>query len=1202
MNKKENERSIQTSDNQTSLYKSLSPNSNVTNGEEYIASLTWAMKQDNISNIAVSGIYGAGKSSVINSFIRTLKGVKILRISLAAFEDSFDTPNLESRLENEVLKQIFYSVSSDKIPKSRYRRITSQKWYSNLLPALVIDLLIMGLLYVFGHEQIDSAFEKINSLSGYLPQGIYILFALFFYATSILIVGWIKQNVRIKEVNISNKGSVKLEDRDSVFNKNMDEIVYFFEKTQTKVVVIEDLDRFNKTEIFVALRNLNYILNNNENIAKKGKVVFIYAIRDDVFENNEERTKIFDFIVPIVSYVSSTNSSEVLRQALRFDTQKDKSTVHEISGQFITRISPYISDMRLVLCICNEFNVLKSTLKGRQSLRLDEEKLFALVSFKNLYPKAYAELENEESSSIVRKAFENKKTFIEARNRLSEENRTKKIDELKKIENEALQSVRELKAAMLMALVNPPVAVYSLNINSKNYDYSDILKDDFDINVLRCQRMRVSYIGNQGNSITVTDVEDKLTSNGNYFKRIDDIITGLAESKEQCKEEIESYEDKINDLKSCSIKELITTYGTGFLDSEVAQNEFLVFLLRNGFIDESYSNYINYFHPNSITKDEMNYVLGIRNHKSDMDYSYPLVNVAKVYERIADYEFKQKESLNFDMIDYIITNQQNTPSEVALMSQLSNHSSESMSFIKAYINRGDNISRFILLLCQFNGSFWNDIMNESVTKEKAFYYLELILKYAKTEDIIKQDDFDTTKPLSTFIINSPDSLARLSAVPKDKIISVIHDLEITFYDVQLDDVDQEIVSYVYENNYYALNVTMLRQLFAFCNSDLINIFDEKNYSAVKELDYEPLNNRLSLEFEKYIMNVFLETESKSSEDYMQVNEIIDRLVPNDDLCIQVLDKVSACWPNLGECCNTQNVEYGESKRHIWNYLFNNDRLNCNILNVQGYYELFDLDDDIEKYIDRNADVLFREVDNELLTDEFKNAVLYSDISDSSFTKFLHSVPFEFTISDFNDLGEQKTKILVNERILPYSVASWIKIGELWPSLRIDFARNNAQLFIGNISECKIEAYDLDALLPDSTFGDEEKKKIIEQFSPDNMTDTVAEKISALKFKIDKKNSDAAWKLLDTKNRIVLLTNQADNYSFNELSVLIGDLGDDYSSLVMGKRHRYEIPFNETNNAFLNVLHRMNYVTSKKVDPVGDSSKEQYIIGYVKELA
>ncbi len=144
MNKKENERDIQTSDNQTSLYKSLSPNSNVTNGEEYIASLTWAMKQDNISNIAVSGIYGAGKSSVINSFIRTFKGVKTLRISLAAFEDSFDTPNLESRLENEVLKQIFYSVSSDKIPKSRYRRITSQKWYSNLLPALVIDLLIMG--------------------------------------------------------------------------------------------------------------------------------------------------------------------------------------------------------------------------------------------------------------------------------------------------------------------------------------------------------------------------------------------------------------------------------------------------------------------------------------------------------------------------------------------------------------------------------------------------------------------------------------------------------------------------------------------------------------------------------------------------------------------------------------------------------------------------------------------------------------------------------------------------------------------------------------------------------------------------------------------------------------------------------------------------------------------------------------------------
>jgi hypothetical protein len=34
-------------------------------------------------------------------------------------------------------------------------------------------------------------------------------------------------------------------------------------------------------------------------------------------------------------------------------------------------------------------------------------------------------------------------------------------------------------------------------------------------------------------------------------------------------------------------------------------------MLRNGFIDENYADYINYFHPNSISKDEISHVNGI---------------------------------------------------------------------------------------------------------------------------------------------------------------------------------------------------------------------------------------------------------------------------------------------------------------------------------------------------------------------------------------------------------------------------------------------------------------------------------------------------------------------------------------------------------------------------------------------------------------
>ena len=64
---------------------------------------------------------------------------------------------------------------------------------------------------------------------------------------------------------------------ESVFNKNLDEIMYFFEATGYKIVFFEDLDRLDDRKIFVHLRELNNLLNNDDTIKEK-PIVFIYAV------------------------------------------------------------------------------------------------------------------------------------------------------------------------------------------------------------------------------------------------------------------------------------------------------------------------------------------------------------------------------------------------------------------------------------------------------------------------------------------------------------------------------------------------------------------------------------------------------------------------------------------------------------------------------------------------------------------------------------------------------------------------------------------------------------------------------------------------------------------------------------------------------------------------------------------------------------
>ena len=86
----------------------------------------------------------------------------------------------------------------------------------------------------------------------------------------------------------------------SYFNRHIDEILYVLEKITTAKrkdrfdgIVIEDLDRFETTDIFLKLRELNLLLNESKVVGRK--IFFIYAVRDDMFKD-AERVKCFDYI------------------------------------------------------------------------------------------------------------------------------------------------------------------------------------------------------------------------------------------------------------------------------------------------------------------------------------------------------------------------------------------------------------------------------------------------------------------------------------------------------------------------------------------------------------------------------------------------------------------------------------------------------------------------------------------------------------------------------------------------------------------------------------------------------------------------------------------------------------------------------------------------------------------------------------------
>ena len=170
-------------------------------------------------------------------------------------------------------------------------------------------------------------------------------------------------------------------DNESLLNKYIDELLYFFETSDYRIVIFEDLDRFENSEIFIKLRELNTILNNYEKINRK--IVFIYALRDEVFTDSS-RTKFFDFIIPVIPVINCQNSMDML---LRMQNNNPNTAFSKVNSDFLQDVGLYVDDMRLLINCINEFRIYDekiNSLSKKDSECQNRTVLFAIILYGRL--------------------------------------------------------------------------------------------------------------------------------------------------------------------------------------------------------------------------------------------------------------------------------------------------------------------------------------------------------------------------------------------------------------------------------------------------------------------------------------------------------------------------------------------------------------------------------------------------------------------------------------------------------------------------------------------------------------------------------------------------------------------------------------------------------------------------------------------------
>lgn len=1003
----------------------LSPIDDFKRHKEYLIRLKNAIVQPNVFNIALTGSYGAGKSSILKTFKAYYPEYHYVNVSLASFvevnmpESDITSKgkeySFEEQLEYSILQQLFYHVKATNIPESRFGRIERISKKKRILMALGILLFVVANLFLFCQKQVTKYFL--------IPPEVLKYSFLFGISISVFVFGicviLFQLILFIKKISIKNltldKATLEFEEKKnvSIMNRYLDEIIYLFQEKKYDVVIFEDIDRFENTHIFTKLRELNLILNQSEEVGRR--IVFLYALKDDIFANAEERTKFFDYIVPVIPFVNVSNSGDLFRRKI--------ANLHipkaEVRSSFITDISAFVNDMRVLTNVVNEFDLYRNLLDKK----LNKEKLLAMILYKNLYPTDFSLL--HQNKGVVYETFIST-GLLKDEIKKDDWKRLEEIDlEIHAISEETLRSIEELRAVIVGKFLKLwPGLGWEIYSDGNKIDISSLYSEKNIQHILEGNIFfRNTYYNYGVKHLTVEEIKSTLGKSYNYSQR-KHLIQLIADDKiEDLKDERKAFMDDISAMEKYTLVDIAKLGRNIFEHVNITKGqekkyEVLKYLLEKGYIDEKYFFYISIFQEGRLTPSDQEFLLSIK-FNAPKEFDYKLQEVPSLIQNLSVVDYDNKGVLNKDLLDYCLEYEDEFGDKCdAIIKQMVAHE-QYVDLLYKFMQESVCLTTFIKRLAHIDKNIWKSLYKDiNHTDKEKYYVISMIFMSADINDIKK---INSAYPFNAYINKNSNYPHLFEDIEKDKVIKLLDLLNLNVQSLKDDSDSTNTYSYIYENDMYAISFDNIKVVFEH-NGLSTNDLNYAIYTSIEKTGLCELQKYIHQQIPTFVDNLmFALNNTRESSDIIvslmdediEVSDIIKLIKHNDtmwDDCKGIIDKDVVCT------------------------LFTENKIKMTFENVNHYCSCFnswEIDNTLVTFMNRNEKKSIEEFtklveckdehQNELLS----SVVLSENINDNiAYSIFNNSSLIDVWNKKLSQINEKRIKYIVDNGIVSISPSSY----------------------------------------------------------------------------------------------------------------------------------------------------------------------------------